>query len=163
MPIESLFTQIADAFPAMEKPQGMALTFHPRGCPHCLFLRDDLAEYQRHPLPEAAIRVVQHEMSCLSAAGWLWVMPSYLLHCLKYIDERDRSEIQFLIYNLAPKPAYVEETKMRLVHFNRAQLQCLVQFLQCCQAHKHWSVHCEAALQQALNFVCDLQAVTSGS
>lgn len=92
MNTEQLKTEIEAVFSFVEKPKDEALSFHKDGCFQCEYLRKDLAPYQGQALPSEAIREIHQDMSCLSAQGWRWVLPSYLRFC--FSEEAKYSEIQ---------------------------------------------------------------------
>lgn len=138
MNTEHLRKEIEPAFTFVEKPNGLSLSFHKDDCHQCGYLRDDLAQYKGKELPPEGIREIHQEMSCLSAQGWRWALPSYLRYCLTEEAGYDQLEIEFLIYNLAPELKYQLETKRRLSALSQDQILCLINFLEWCKVHEHW-------------------------
>jgi hypothetical protein len=148
-----LLSEVEHVFPFVEKPQELDLSFHKDECYHCEFLRRDLVNFTGQELPRDALRVVFNEMSCLSAAGSRWVLPSYLRHCLAVADTYDDSETEYLIYNLGPAPEHQCETRERLAALNDEQITCLIHFLEWCGVHPYWSAYCQEDISRALAFM----------
>lgn len=157
MKTEILIQEIENCFPYVEKPQGLALPFHKNGCHQCEFLVEDLELYKEQQIPEKGIREAYTEMSCLSAKGWRWVLPSYLRLCVLSVEEcRDFTE--FLIYNLSPAEAHKAGAKERLSELNQEQLNCILSFLNWCQTSGHWvSKYCPENVAQAVVFINELK------
>ncbi len=157
MKTKYLKSEIEAEFTFVEKPKGMALSFHKDDCYHCRDLRNDLEEYVDKELPPEAIRHIHQEMSCLSSQGWRWALPSYLRYCL--IDEAayNEMETEFLIYNLSPKLTYQAETIKRLSALNKAQMQCMVHFLEWCQDHEHWGQYCSEEISSGIAFLSTIR------
>jgi len=153
MDVEILKAEIAEHLPAVPKPIGNALSFHAEGCAHCDYLRRDLEPFKEPMLTEQAILEIFSEMSCLSADGWRWMLPSYLLQCLENPGGRLDSAIEFLIYNLAPTQKHEAETRERLAALHVDQLRCLVHFLEWCGEHEHWGDYCADEIAQGLAFL----------
>ena len=158
MNTEYLKTEIETVFPYVEKPKGLALSFHKDDCSQCGYLREDLDKYKGKELPPEGIREIHQEMSCLSAQGWRWALPSYLLYCLTEEASYNQMETEFLIYNLAPELKYQLETKKRLSALNRDQLLCLVHFLEWCQRHEHWGQYCSKKIASGFSFLSTVRA-----
>ena len=149
----ALRVEVAARFPLVPKPVGVALSFHTEGCLHCDFLRRDLEPFGLPVLPEQAIYEVIREMSCLSAQGWRWMLPSYLVVCLEDPGGRLDNAIEFLIYNLAPLPEHALETRERLSGLDSGQIACLIHFLDWCAAHEHWGGYCPDEIARGLAFL----------
>jgi len=161
MNADSLLIEVENTFPPIDKPKGLDLSFHKDDCPHCEYLRQDLEVFEGRELPPQALREIYSEMSCLSAAGWRWALPSYLKHCLKVplavaLHYND-GETEFLIYNLGPKEEHQAETIERLSLLNQSQIDCLIHFLEWCSVHEHWSNYCAEDIQRALAFMHTVQ------
>jgi len=139
--------------PPVPKPEGRDISLHESGCWQCKYLRDDLAQYEDSELPNEAIRSLHQELSCLSARGWRWVLPSYLRRCLTQDPAYDAVETEFLIYNLGPSPEHESETRERLSALNREQVNCLAHFLEWCRTHPHWSQYCPNDIERARRFM----------
>lgn len=148
-----LLSEVERAFPFVAKPQGLDLSFHKDECPLCEYLRQDLEAFTGQELPRKALRDIYSEMSCLSAEGWRWALPSYLRHCLAVTDTYGDSETEFLIYNLGPAPEHQRETLQRLAALNDEQIGCLIHFLEWCDVHPHWSEYCKEDISRALEFM----------
>lgn len=153
MQTRQLLQAVENAFPFVPKPAGNELSFHQDDCLQCEFLRNDLVKYEQAELPAEAIRDVHMDMSCLSAAGWRWVLPSYLRQSLTTPGDIFDSETEFLIYNLAPEPRFQTETLERLSALNPQQIACLIIFLEWCADHEHWSDYCPEEIHRGLEFL----------
>ncbi len=160
MKAETLMQEIEAAFPYVDKPKGLALSFHKDDCWHCRELREDLEPYSGKEVPAEVIRYMHQDMSCLSAQGWLWALPSYLRVCIAQEGDYDAMETEFLIYNFAPKEEHQEETRQRFSAFNRAQVQCLVHFLEWCGEKEHWSQYCPEDISTGIAFLSTLSPET---
>ena len=125
-----LLSEVESEFPFVSKPQGIALSFHKDKCDLCEYLRSDLETVTGKELSREALRDIYNEMSCLSAEGWRWALPSYLRHCLGASGSYDDSETEFLIYNLGPLPEHQAETLQHLAALSNEQLGCLIHFLE---------------------------------
>ncbi len=148
-----LFSEVERVFPFIAKPQGLDLSSHKGECPLCEYLRQDLEAFTGQELPREALRDIYNEMSCLSAEGWRWALPSYLRHCLTVTDNYNDSETEFLIYNLGPAAEHQAETLQRLAALNEEQINCLVHFLEWCNLHPHWSEYCKDDVSRAIAFM----------
>ena len=148
-----LLAEVNKVFPHVEKPKGLELSFHKDACFLCEYLRRDLQEFSGRELPARGLRLIYNEMSCLSAAGWRWALPSYLRHSLTASATYDDCETEFLIYNLGPKPEHQEETIQRLAHLDDEQIACLIHFLEWCANHPHWSDYCADSIASAQSFM----------
>ena len=153
---EALLQEIEAAFPPSEKPEGSALSFHQSGCSECEYLRQDLEQYSALTLPDEAIRYLHNDLSCLSAQGLRWVLPSYLRRCVTQDAEYDAIETEFLIYNLAPEENFEDGTRSRFSWLSREQIKCIFHFLEWCRDHPYWSKYCAKDIARALTFVCSL-------
>lgn len=159
MNTEELLRDIAVTFPPVEKPNGLAISFHKDECLQCEYLREDLNEFDGPVLPAKAIRTIYQEMSCLSAQGWRWVLPSYLTHCVSVETVYDGIETEFLIYNLGPEQQSQDKTLERLSALNFHQIGCLIHFLEWCSAHEHWAAYCAEDIERALSFMRTVQNI----
>jgi hypothetical protein len=155
---ENLRIEVEKVFSFIEKPKGLELSFHKDDCPQCGYLRNDLDQYKDTQLSPAGIREIHQEMSCLSARGWRWVLPSYLLFCLTEKASYSQMETEFLIYNLAPELKHQLEAKQRLSGLNQEQINCLVHFLEWCQQHEHWGQYCPEEISSAIAFLSTIRA-----
>ena len=158
MNIQTLLDEVERSFGFVAKPRADAISFHDTACDLCSYLRQDLLPYKDEQLPYEAIRCVHQEMSCLSATGWRWVLPSYLRYCLTEAAQVSEMEIEFLIYNLAPSAKHQPDTLKRLSALNQMQISCVLSFLRWCENHKKWSAYCPAEIQQAIEFISTLKA-----
>jgi hypothetical protein len=113
MDTEALLKEIDNVFPGIAKPKGLDLTFHKVGCMQCQDLREDFFQYTDANLPPEAIRYLHQELSCLSAKGMLWVLPSYLKYCLSDAGRYSGMETEFLIYNFHTDLKYQKDTLKR--------------------------------------------------
>ena len=152
----ALLEEIDRVFPLVAKPSGDLIMFHQSGCYECEGVRNDLEQYSEPSLPDNAIRYLHNDMTCLSADGWRWVLPSYLKRCVTQ-DLYDPVETEFLIYNLSPNEKYEAETKQRLSKLSQEQLACLVHFIEWCENHPHWSEYCAAEIPKAIEFLHSLK------
>lgn len=153
-----LIKEVDEVFPPVPKPHGVDLSFHKVGCDECRYVRQDLEGIDGSELPFETLRYLRGELSCLSAKGWRWVLPSYLKHCLTVDSTYDDLETEFLIYNLGPELKYQKETLERLSLLNKSQIECLVHFLQWCEVHPHWSGYCREDIARALAFMRTVRA-----
>ncbi|MDX5373726.1 MAG: hypothetical protein LPK18_14990 [Pseudomonadaceae bacterium] len=158
MKTETILNEVERAFGFVAKPKGASISFHKDGCFQCDFLRKDLLAYKGRELPYEAIRCINQEMSCLSASGWRWALPSYLRYCLTTKTDAADMETEFLIYNLGPAPKYQAEAIMRFSALNQEQINCLHSFLLWCQEHERWSKYCPEHIERAINFILTLRA-----
>ncbi len=156
MQTQKLKILVEEAFPFVDKPKGLDLSFHKDDCSHCHFLRKALESHVSRELSASGIREIFSEMSCLSSEGWLWVFPAYLRLCLKQNASAQSDETEFLIYNLGPSTEFEEETKQRLSGFNRKQLACLLAFVNWLQENEYWSSYCGKELAVAKTFLSSL-------
>ena len=152
-----LLAEVSKVFPHVEKPKGLELSFHKDACSLCQYLRRDLQAFSGRELPARGLRIIYNEMSCLSAAGWRWALPSYLRRCLAATGTYDDYETEFLIYNLGPKSEHQAETIQRLADLNDEQIACLVHFLGWCAVHPHWSDYCPDSIARAQSFLGTLR------
>jgi hypothetical protein len=154
MDTETLRTEVKRVFIPIKKPSGFAISFHKVGCAQCEYLRKDLEVYRDRLLPSEAIQYMHGEMSCLSAKGRRWVLPSYLDHCLTADSTTDHDQAtKFLIYNLGPDLKYQKETMQRLSLLNLEQVTCLIHFLEWCAQHAFWSTYCLEDINKGLAFM----------
>jgi hypothetical protein len=156
MKSDELEQELESAFPFVDKPKGIDLSFHKDDCLHCQYLRNDLDSYADQHLSKDGIRELYNDMSCLSASGWYWVFPSYLRLCLNQEASLFSNETEYLIYNLAPESKYKEETKQRLSAFNKPQLKCILHFIIWWQQNEHWQQYFGSELEQAKSFISEL-------
>ena len=152
MDAHSLLAEIDQVLPPVLKPKPNDVAFHALGCGQCDDLRADLTEYSDRVLPPEAIRYIHNELSCLSAHGLRWVLPSYLKVCLTQ-DLYDPLETEFLIYNLAPNPEDEADARQRLSALDLRQLMCLLHFLEWCRDHPHWSTYCPTEIADGILFL----------
>lgn len=155
----TLLAEVAERFPLVPKPIGAALSFHAEGCFHCDYLRRDLELFQEPALSETAIRKIVGELTCLSAQGWRWILPTYLLGCLENAGGRFDDAIEFLIYNLAPMQEHEAETRERLSRLDSGQIECLIHFMEWCAAHDHWGTYCPDEIALGLAFLPTVTAL----
>ena len=153
MGAKELLEEIERVFPPVEKPSGLEISFHKVGCGHCTYLRKDMEKYTGSQLPEEAIRWIADEMSCLSAKGWRWVLPSYLKWCVGVDDTCDGRPTEFLIYNLAPKLEHRKGTTQRMSELNGEQIGCLLHFVEWCASHEYWSDYCSEEISLAHDYL----------
>ncbi len=153
MNTDNILNIIESAFPFVEKPIGMALSFHKDDCLHCKFALRDIEEYSEKEIPREGLRKIYCEMSMLSAEGWRWVLPSYLRFCVSHKNLNRDDETEFLIYNLAPDEKFYAETIERLAALNALQIECLIQFLEWAKEHEHWSTYCAEEIEKGLDFL----------
>ncbi len=158
MKTETIQSDVERLFTFVAKPKGTEISFHKDDCFKCKYLRKDLLPYKDQELPIEAIRCLHQEMSCLSASGWRWALPSYLGYCLTKEAEASGMETEFLIYNLGPAPEYQAEARDRLSALNQDQINCLLNFLFWCKEHEHWSTYCPEEIQRAIEFILTLKA-----
>ncbi|ABV35330.1 hypothetical protein Ssed_0719 [Shewanella sediminis HAW-EB3] len=158
MNTEHLRNEIEAVFPFIEKPKGLALSFHKDDCFQCGYLRDELEQYQGEEIPPEAIREIHQEMSCLSAHGWCWALPSYLRFCITEEAKYNQMETEFLIYNLAPELKHELETKQRLSSLNQQQILCLIHFLEWCQQDEHWGQYCPEEISSGIAYLSTVRA-----
>lgn len=154
---QELKTEIEKVFPFINKPKGITISFHKDSCCQCRYLREDLEKFNGRELSPEAIRQIHQEMSCLSAAGWRWVLPSYLRYSITEAAEYSKIETEFLIYNLSPELKYQPETIQRLSALSKDQILCLLHFLEWCKQHKYWGEYCQEEICSGINFLMTLR------
>ena len=158
MDSENLIKEIELVFPFVERPKGIQVSFHKVDCYQCLYLRQEMERYPGTELPKEALRYLHNELSCLSAKGWAWVLPSYLRYCVTADETYDGMETEFLIYNLSPDLKFQKETMQRLSLLNREQITCLIHFIEWCEEHEHWSNYCPKEIIRAKHFLLSINA-----
>ena len=158
MNTENILNEVERTFTFVAKPKGALVSFHQDDCFQCKFLRKDLLAYKGRELPHEAIRCMHQDMSCLSASGWSWALPSYLRYCLTKEPCSANMETEFLIYNLGPTPEHQAEARNRLSALNQEQINCLLNFLHWCEKHEYWSTYCPEEIQEAIEFILTLRA-----
>ena len=149
--------EIEREFPFVNRPQGIAISFHKVGCDQCVYLREDLEVYKGKELPEEGITCIHQDMSCLSAQGWSWVFPSYLRYSLKTEASYSDTATEFLIYNLGPKLEHQSETIQRLSGFRDSQISCLRDFLGWLGSQEHWGNYAGDDIDRAIKFLRTLK------
>lgn len=152
-----LSASVAEAFPFVEKPAGTDIQFHKDDCYECEYLREELGRYGQ-TLDAKGIRTIHCEWSCLSAAGWVWALPSYLRFCVDKAAETCQDETEFLIYNLGQKEEFEAETLERLSKLSRSQLECLLSVIEWWNSSDYWIEYCGEDVQRADHFVRDYLA-----
>ena len=157
MGAKELLEEVQRVFPPVEKPGGLELSFHKVGCGDCAYLRTELEKYTGRELPVDAIRWIATEMSCLSAKGWRWVLPSYLKWCVGVDDTYNGLPTEFLIYTLAPNIKRQKETRQRMSELNGEQIACLVHFIEWCASHEYWSDYCPEEISLAHDYLCSIR------
>ena len=155
---EQLSKEIETCFSFVEKPKGLELSFHKEECAHCHYLREDLKHFCDSEIPPEAIRWIHQEMSCLSADGWRWVLPSYLRYCLTDVAQYNRDETEFLIYNLSPDKEYEADTLERLSKLDQNQISCLIDFLKWCQSQEFWAEYYLDEIKRGIEFLKNIEA-----
>jgi len=157
MNTEALVIKLEADFPFVDKPVDRSICFHTDECYQCSYLIDDLLIYKGREIPPQAIRCVHQEMSCLSAKGWRWVLPSYLRYCLTDEARYNEMETEFLIYNLAPSDEYKADTLQRLSGLNKSQINCLIEFLNWCKQQESWKDYCLEEIEQGIIFLSSIK------
>ena len=158
MKTETVLSHVEQVFGFIKKPRGNSISFHKNDCLQCKFLRQELQPYKDMELPYQGIFCVFQDMSCLSAKGWRWVLPSYLRYCLTKEAEISGMETEFLIYNLGPNIGHQTETLERLSDLNQEQINCLLNFLFWCREHDYWSKYYLSDIKRAIGFIQKLRA-----
>ncbi len=155
---QALKNEIEHVFPFIEKPQGISISFHEDDCSQCGYLREDLSVYLDPELPMEGIRDIHQEMSCLSAEGWRWALPSYLRFCFTKEAVENGMETEYLIYNLSPAAKHEAETTERLSALSDDQISCLKHFLEWCKEHEYWAEYCPSEIEAGIEFVSKIRA-----
>ena len=158
MKSETILDIVERSFTFVEKPKGRSISFHKNDCWQCDSLREDLLQYKGRELPVEAIRCLHQEMSCLSASGWRWVLPSFLRYCITKEAEESGMETEFLIYNLSPAPEYQDEARIRLSALNKEQINCLLSLMLWCKENEYWSTYYPNEIHNAIGFIQSLRA-----
>jgi uncharacterized protein DUF6714 len=156
MDTEVLLSEIRAVFPSLPMPRAEELRFHPTNCAQCQYLSKDLEAYRGRVVDGNLLRYLHQELSCLSAKGWLWVLPNYLTYGLTPEAEYNQMETEFLIYNLAPGEQFEAETRERLSLLNPRQLACVLHFLEWLGDHPVWSERFPKELRAAKEFIGEL-------
>lgn len=113
----ALIEEIDRILPPIPKPADTELVEHPSGCLQCSYVRDDLRKYDGQRLPHLPLRGLHMEMTCLSAAGWRWALPSFLSYSLSG-PHHDDIETEFMIYFLGGVESSQPEARARLALFD---------------------------------------------
>lgn len=153
MDTETLLEEIENVFPVVEMPPETELIFHKDSCHECVHLRADLEQYRDKMITGETIRLVHQEIYHLSSKALSWILPHYLRFCFTAEAEYNRMETEFLIYSLAPTLQFQRETLERLSTINKAQVDCLIFFLEWCLAQTYWKEYCPQELESAINFL----------
>jgi hypothetical protein len=131
--------EVEAAFPPIAKPPLAAITAHASGCFECGMLQEELSSVGGPWLPDSLVRSMHQQLWCISTEGLRWVLPSYLRKCLQLDTVADPSEIEFLVYQLAPKEAFRNDVSQRWGGLDLQQLRCLSHFLDWVPSRPHWS------------------------
>jgi hypothetical protein len=123
---------------------------HVGECSGCHALRESLHGVSGAMLPLAALRSIYDQVEHLSAAGWRWVLPSYLTHCLNLAGNQVELDSEFLTFNLGASMHGLAESVGRLTAFSPLQTECLVQFLEWCSQQEDWADYCGEDIDSAL-------------
>lgn len=145
-----LLNKIDAAFPVVEMPAKDQLVFEKYKGGEC----DEIAEDLEQPLAsDEVVKIVCRNLSCLSAKGWVWVLPFYLKYCLSEKAMTNRTETEFLIYNLSPAPEFVSDTNQRLRELNNQQIRVLIYFLEWCLSNEYWKEFYRCEIEGALTYL----------
>ena len=145
-----LLDRVEAAFPPIGRPAGDSAWLHTGDCAQCQELRESLQGVDTPLLPLAALRGIYDEVEHLSAAGWRWVLPSYLAHCLHLARSQAALDTEFLTFNLGASMHGLAESVSRLTAFTAEQKECLVLFLEWCGQHEDWADYCGEDIDSAL-------------
>ena len=145
-----LLERIQVQFPPIARPAGEGALLHGGDCAQCNALHDSLRGVDAPILPLAALRGIYDQVEHLSAAGWRWVLPSYLAHCLRLARSQTELETEFLTFNLGASMHGLAESVGRLTAFTSEQKKCLVLFLEWCGQHEDWADYCGEDIDSAL-------------
>ncbi len=148
-----LLREVEEIFPFVDKPLGLELSFHKDDCYSCTALREELEPYNGKEIPPNALRLIHQEMSCLSAKGWSWVLPSYLRYCLTKGARNNEMEIEFLIYNFGPDDEYVCHVLERLSDLSEGQIRYLEKFFSWLEGQIQWSKYHREDIEKAIEFL----------
>jgi hypothetical protein len=153
MKTEPLLKEIESAFPFVKMPSQMEISFHKSNCDKCKYLRNDLEDYRNKEVTGDTIRYLHQDMSCLSAKGWLWILPYYLRFCIAPEAEYSRDEKESLIFNLSPDLKFQSETLERLSLLNQTQINCLIHFVEEYSKSEYWNTYYSDDIKRAINFL----------
>ena len=145
-----LLDRVEVEFPLIARPLGDRVLLHTGDCAACHALRESLTGVDGPHLPLAALRGIYDQVDHLSAAGWRWVLPSYMFHCLHLARSQSELETEFLTFNLGASMHGLAESVDRLSAFTAGQKKCLVLFLEWCGEHEDWADYCGEDIDSAL-------------
>lgn len=145
-----LLERIQVQFPAIARPAGEGALLHGGDCAQCNALHDSLRGVDAPMLPLAALRGIYDQVEHLSAAGWRWVLPSYLTHCLLLANSQTLLDTEFLTFDLGASMHGLAESVQRLDAFTAEQKACLVLFLEWCGQQEDWADLCGEDIDSAL-------------
>ena len=145
-----LLERVEAEFPLINRPPGDTALLHAGDCAQCNALRDSLQGATSPELPLAALRGIYDQVDHLSAAGWRWVLPSYMTHCLHLARSQTLLDTEFLTFNLGASMHGLAESAERLSAFTQGQKKCLVLFLRWCAEHEDWVDYCGEDIDSAL-------------
>jgi hypothetical protein len=147
---QALLERVQAAFPPIGRPPGPSAYMHAGECSGCHALRESLHGVDQPMLPLAALRSIYDQVAHLSAAGWRWVLPSYLAHCLSLAQNEAELDSEFLTFNLGASMHGLAQSVQRLTAFSPMQTECLVSFLEWCGQQPEWAELCGEDIDSAL-------------
>ena len=147
---QALLERVQSEFPPIARPAGERALLHTGDCAQCHALRESLQGVVDPVLPLAALRGIYDQVDHLSAAGWRWVLPSYMFHCLHLARSQTLLDTEFLTFNLGASMHGLAESAERLIAFTQGQKKCLVLFLRWCAEHEDWVDYCGEDIDSAL-------------
>ncbi len=151
-----LVEKINRVFPPTSKPADTDLIQHDTACVQCAWTGTHLEPFEGPILPFKALRGLHMEMSCLSAAGWRWALPSFLRYSLAG-PHHDDLETESMIYFLGGVETSQPEARAGLALFDRSQLDCVLRVLEWCSTNPHWSNYCGSEAKRAVAFMKSLR------
>jgi hypothetical protein len=113
-----VITAIEESFPFVARPPNEQLMEHPTGCILCDCEREwIMARSEPHPaeLSEDAARGASLELSCYSASGAKWLMPSLLRCALSESNSSDPLVAERLLYSFAYRSALNFQERLTLM------------------------------------------------
>lgn len=147
--------EIRTAFVVIDMPDKNDILFH--GEDKCQSdLLCEIEDLRGRVISTEVIRMLHQEMSSLSAKTWLWILPHYLKYCLTPEAEYSQMETEYLIYSLSPTLEFESDSISRLSLLNKAQVKCLIDFVEWCSNNEFWKVYCPDEIFRAKMFLSKL-------
>jgi hypothetical protein len=128
--VTSVRSDIVSAFRDAERPPLDDIA--PHDCYRCAALRAALAPHVWETLPAAILEEFPTKLPLLSARGYAYFLPAYLLYALDHLTP-DSMVAEFTLHDLAIRQFESDEDRdwhrARLRHVTRPQIEAMMQYL----------------------------------